>query len=265
MPTSRHPPVRRAAARTRGVVPGQAGDGERTASPQAAKAHANGAAGRAYGGLALEDRVAARRGRFIDAGIERFGTQGFRGATVRGICAAAGLTDRYFYESFASMEALLAEVYLSLTRGFAERLLNESIRSEAWGGDAAAIERQATAGYEIWFDAVRDARFARIVLVEVLGVSDAIDALYEASAREMAAITIAPLQATQPALKMSKARRELLGRALVGAGLQVAKMWMTSGYRAPRRDVVRTCVLVATGTLGALRAEASAAGPASRE
>jgi hypothetical protein len=40
--------------------------------------------------------------------------------------------------------------------------------------------------------------------------------------------------------------------------VQVAKQWMTDGYRAPRRDVVRTCVLVATGTLAALRAEAAA-------
>ena len=212
---------------------------------------------RSYGGLALEDRVAARRARFIEAGVELFGTQGFRGATVRGICAAAGLTDRYFYESFATLEDLLAEVYRTLTHAFATRLTEESIRSEAWQGDAAAIERQTTAAYELWFDTVRDPRFARIVLVEVLGVSQAIDTLYEESARAMAELTIAPLAATQPALKLSKARRELLGRALVGSGLQVAKMWMTGGYKLARRDVVRTCVLVATGTLSALRAEAA--------
>ena len=215
------------------------------------------AGGRAYGGLAMEERVAVRRARFIEAGTELFGTQGFRGATVRSICAAAGLTDRYFYESFATLEALLAEVYRALTRGFAARLTAESIRSEAWSGDAAAVERQTTAAYELWFDTVREPRFARIVLVEVLGVNPDIDALYELSVREMAELTIAPLAATQPALKLSRARRELLGRALVGAGLQVAKMWMTGGYKLPRRDVVRTCVLVATGTLAALRAEAA--------
>jgi len=212
---------------------------------------------RAYGGVALEERIAARRARFIEAGIELFGTQGFRGATVRGICAAAGLTDRYFYESFASLEALLAQVYRKLTGDFATRLTEESLRAEGWHGDAAAVERQTTAAYEIWFDTVRDPRFARIVLVEVLGVSPAIDALYEESSRAMAELTISPLAATQPALKLSRARRELLGRALVGAGLQVAKMWMTGGYKLPRREVVRTCVLVATGTLAALRAEAA--------
>jgi AcrR family transcriptional regulator len=206
----------------------------------------------------MEDRVAARRARFIEAGIELFGTQGFRGATVRGICAAAGLTDRYFYESFPTLESLLAAVYTTLKDRFAARLTDESLHPDAWQGDAAAIERQVTAAYELWFDTVRDPRFARILLVEILGVSPEMDALYEASARAMAALTIAPLAFTQPSLKLTKARRELLGRALVGAGLQVAKMWMTGGYKLARRDVVRTCVLVATGTLAALRAEAGA-------
>jgi AcrR family transcriptional regulator len=213
---------------------------------------------RSYGGLAMEDRVAARRARFLEAGVELFGTQGFRGATVRGVCAAAGLTDRYFYESFPTLEALLAAVYTSLKEAFATRLMQESFVSEEWHGDAAAIERQVTAAYELWFDTVRDARVARILLVEILGVSPEMDALYEESARAMAALTIAPLAATLPTLKLSKSRRELLGRALVGAALQVAKMWMTGGYKLPRRDVVRTCVLVATGTLAALRAEAPA-------
>jgi len=214
---------------------------------------------RPYGGLAMAERVAARRARFVEAGIELFGTQGFRAATVRGICAAAGLTDRYFYESFPTLEALLAEVYRTLTDAFATRLTEEAIRSLEWQGDDAAIERQATAAYELWFDSVRDPRFARIVLVEVLGVSPAMDALYEASAHAMAELTIAPLAVTQPALRLSRSRRELLGRALVGAALQVAKMWMTGGYRLPRREVVRTCVLVATGTLAALRAEGAGA------
>jgi len=223
--------------------------------PASAKSAAQPA--RPYGGLAMEDRVAARRARFIEAGVELFGTQGFRAATVRGVCAAAGLTDRYFYESFASLEALLAAVYCSVRDGFATRLTQESFTSQDWRGDAAAIERQVTAAYELWFDTVRDPRFARILLVEVLGVSPQMDALYEQSAQAMAALTVAPLAATHPTLKLSKARRELLGRALVGAALQVAKMWMTGGYRLPRRDVVRTCVLVATGTLAALRAQSA--------
>src|ERR1700760_3307724 len=116
--------------------------------PAAARSLA--ASARPYGGLAMAERVAARRARFVEAGVELFGTQGFRGATVRGVCAAAGLTDRYFYESFATLEALLAAVYHSLKDEFATRLTRESFSSEGWHGDAAAIERQVTAAYELW-------------------------------------------------------------------------------------------------------------------
>jgi AcrR family transcriptional regulator len=223
--------------------------------PARARARPAAPPGRAYGGLAQEDRVAARRTRFVQAGLELFGTQGFRGATVRGVCAAAGLTDRYFYESFESLEALLVEVFGALMRDFRERLLGAPGRAEAWRGGAADIERQAAADYARWFAAVRDARFARVVLVEVLGVSPAVDAVYEAAMREFAELTIAPFEAALPGLRLTRQRRMLLGRALVGAALQVAKMWMHDGYRAPRRDVVRTCVVVATGTLDALRHE----------
>jgi len=234
MPASAVPPTRRPRSPAR-----RGGDGP----------------GRAYAGLAAEDRVAARRARFVAAGIELFGTQGFRGATVRGACAAAGLTDRYFYESFPGLEALLLEVFESLMRGFGERLLAGAIDSEAWSNGAQAVARQAALGYELWFDAVRDPRFARIVLVEVLGVSPAVDAAYEAAMREFAELTIAPLAKALPGLRLPAMRRRLLGRALVGAAVQVAKGWMTDGYRASRRDVVRTCVLVATGTVEALRRE----------
>ena len=61
--------------------------------------------------MTLEQRTAERRERFLEAGLNIFGNEGFHAATVRKICKEAGLTDRYFYESYSSMEALLIEVY----------------------------------------------------------------------------------------------------------------------------------------------------------
>jgi len=63
---------------------------------------------RPYAGETPEVRRERRRRRFIDSGKTLFGTLGYRKTTVRGLCAHAGLTDRYFYESFASLEDLLA-------------------------------------------------------------------------------------------------------------------------------------------------------------
>jgi AcrR family transcriptional regulator len=209
-------------------------------------------AGRSYGGLPSEDRVAGRRARLIEAGIQLFGTQGLRATTVRGVCAQAGLTDRYFYESFSSLEALLQAVYQALMDGLRQRLETQAPALQAaWPAGAAELEQAFTAGYEVWFDAVSDARFARIVLAEVLGVSAEVDALYEAGMRDFTARTTQPLVQA----RLSAERRALIGRALVGAAVHVARMWVSSGYRASRRSVVRTCVLVAVGTLRALEAE----------
>ncbi len=66
---------------------------------------------RRYGGASFEDRQADRRERLIAAAIEVFGRWGRDGATVAAICAEAGLTARYFYESFPNRDALFVEAY----------------------------------------------------------------------------------------------------------------------------------------------------------
>lgn len=60
---------------------------------------------RPYRGQAPKDRLAARRERLLDAGLELLGSE-HAGASVRGVCRGAGLSPRYFYESFADLEAL---------------------------------------------------------------------------------------------------------------------------------------------------------------
>lgn len=45
------------------------------------------------------------------AGLELFGTVGYRATTVRMLCKQAGLIDRYFYKNFTDTEDLLAAVY----------------------------------------------------------------------------------------------------------------------------------------------------------
>jgi len=64
---------------------------------------------RSYGGKTASERAAERRERLIDATIAVLAEQGEGRATMTAICSGAGLTERYFYESFASLDdALLA-------------------------------------------------------------------------------------------------------------------------------------------------------------
>jgi len=227
-------------------------------SAPATPPHRTSVPGRAYGGLGAADRVAGRRARLIDAGIALFGSQGLRATTVRGVCAQAGLTDRYFYESFASLEALLAACYTHLLARLGQALFQAGAAAAGQG-----LQARLTAGYGAWFDFIADPLAARILLAEVLGVSPAVDALYEAGMCGFADAMAAPL-AEAGAVGV---RGALIGRALVGAVVQVAKMWVASGYCESRADVVHSCVLVAVGTVRALQAEQAApaqAGAAAR-
>lgn len=64
---------------------------------------------RSYGGRTAEQRVAERRRRLVDATAAVLAAQGEAHITMTQVCQAAGLTERYFYESFAHLDvALLA-------------------------------------------------------------------------------------------------------------------------------------------------------------
>jgi AcrR family transcriptional regulator len=75
----------------------------------------DGAALRPYRGVSAIDRRDRRRQRLIDAGLQLFGTRGIAAIGIVDVCAEAGLTKRYFYESFASIDTLADAVFEHVT------------------------------------------------------------------------------------------------------------------------------------------------------
>lgn len=65
---------------------------------------------RDYGGISATERRAERRRKLVAAGRQIWGESGANEVTVRGVCIAAGLIPRYFYEQFPNREALLFAV-----------------------------------------------------------------------------------------------------------------------------------------------------------
>src|ERR1700689_2717320 len=70
---------------------------------------------RPYRGVSATDRHHQRRQRLIDAGLQLFGTRGIAAVGIVDVCAEAGLTKRYFYENFASIDALAEAVFEHVT------------------------------------------------------------------------------------------------------------------------------------------------------
>ncbi len=61
-----------------------------------------------------------------------FGTQGIAATTIADVCAEAGLTKRYFYESFATIHDLAQAVFSDVTAGLAEQVQPAVVAAAAW-------------------------------------------------------------------------------------------------------------------------------------
>src|SRR3954447_1367550 len=85
---------------------------------------------RAYGGVSADERIAARRAKLLEAGLELFGTRGYAATGVKDVCRAAGLTDRYFYESFRDGRALFLAVFDAVTDALFEAVAGAVIAVE---------------------------------------------------------------------------------------------------------------------------------------
>jgi AcrR family transcriptional regulator len=65
---------------------------------------------RPYRGISADERRATRRAQLIDAGLDVLGDDGLAGLTMTAVCVRAGLTERYFYESFQDRDELLGAI-----------------------------------------------------------------------------------------------------------------------------------------------------------
>jgi AcrR family transcriptional regulator len=74
-------------------------------------------------GQTMDDRSAERRAQLLDVGFDMIGTHGAPSVTLRAVCREAGLSPRYFYESFADREELLTAVYDHAEAGLLARLV----------------------------------------------------------------------------------------------------------------------------------------------
>ena len=81
-----------------------------------------GAPVRSYGGRSAEERAEDRRARLVEASVTVLADQG-AATTMTAICAEAGLTERYFYESFAHRDDALLAALDSVCEEIAARAL----------------------------------------------------------------------------------------------------------------------------------------------
>ncbi|GAC69857.1 TetR/AcrR family transcriptional regulator [Gordonia soli] len=77
---------------------------------------------RPYRGVSAEDRTRERRERLIDASLDVVSESGIAAATVEAIAGHAGLSKRYFYESFRDRDEILVAALDSVFEPMGARL-----------------------------------------------------------------------------------------------------------------------------------------------
>lgn len=203
--------------------------------------------GRTYGGESPEVRARRRYQAFLEAGLELFGTVGYRATTMRKLCKTAGLTDRYFYAAFASMEDLLVAVYEKQVAEIQQQILSAVLAAQPKGDTQALIN----AGLDAFFAVVEDARTARVVWQEVMGVSPRVDAVYNQTVQNFATLLESLMRGVYPdwiaAQPQGQVNRVALG--VVGSVSQVTLGWLLSDYQAPRAQVVASVAMILRGLM----------------
>jgi AcrR family transcriptional regulator len=169
--------------------------------------------------VSQDDRRAQRRSKLIAAAISVYGERGYRQATVKAVCEAAGLTERYFYESFANSGELLIASFNAVTF----RVFEASVEAAAAAGRSRT--ERARALLRAYFTALqRDPRSARVFLVEIRGVSREVDKAFDAAlrqiGREVGKIVAPPDSEPDP----------LLEAGVVGGVIHIALRWIEDGY-----------------------------------
>ncbi len=199
--------------------------------------------GRAYGGVSSQERMERRRAAFVDAGWRVMGTVGYHQTTIRGLCREAGLTDRYFYESFRNLEHLLLELHaIGLQR--VEDAVLDALAACPAGTSPDVVLRAALGAFITEFE---DRFMARVLWMEIPGVSPATAGAYRVGVQRFASLLMREAERRTPELLPPSPQRELTAIALIGAVSETAVQWLLSGYSAPRAHVEQALVDVCMG------------------
>lgn len=183
-----------------------------------------------------EDRKASRRAMLLEAGLELMGTEGTAAATMRATCRQAGLTERYFYESFETRDDLVLAVLDAVVLGARDTLLDALTSGPE---DPKLLVRHVMKAFTSYV--AKDRRRGRVMFVEAQSAPE----LYERG-RELIELFTAPLGPVLAVLAESggdpqrsdPVTVQFNSIAVFGALAFLYQDWMTGSARISQRRVV---------------------------
>ncbi|MCX0273667.1 TetR/AcrR family transcriptional regulator [Nocardia zapadnayensis] len=191
---------------------------------------------RIWGGTTLSERKQARRSALLEAALDLIGESGAAGVTMRAVCRRANLTDRYFYESFASRDELLDVLYRQIADDFLDPMTAFAVADDA-SRDRALSEALVDKVLE-------DPRKSRLFLVEPYsstGLGQTTIAVMPAFTRLIQDHLFSQID--------DPVRRRLAAVTMASGNAGMFSAWLNGSLRATRTEIVDHLVAM----LGAYR------------
>ena len=180
---------------------------------------------RPFRGVSAPERLQNRRQRLVEAAFDLAGSHGAASLGVGEVCAAAGLTKRYFYESFESIDQLGAavvdhaiDVMVELTRPFQPGTAGGSVH----------------AGIKAFIDALLDdRRLARILITETQAGTLS---RFRGRIVEVAVASLLPVDRLSNTESLD--RRRFIAYAQIGALGEICLAWHQGVVALERNELV---------------------------
>lgn len=195
---------------------------------------------RTFRGVTAEDRRAERRQRLLDAGHKLFGARGYRGVTVREVCAEAKLTERYFYESFPNLDALFDATYAQINAQLKQVTFGALARAprEADAMAEAAVRAFFAFGHE-------DPGRGRILLLDPTNMGEQNMQRSQGAIRDFVELMRSLIAMLYPNAQIDLPffRADYMAQGLVGVMIFLYWRWAGEEFATPLEDVVQNAML----------------------
>jgi AcrR family transcriptional regulator len=200
------------------------------------------ASGRTYGGVSAAEREESRRASLIEAARRIIAEHGIAAVSAEQVCQLAGLTKRYFYESFATRDALLdscAELLFTHLRITMEAALEAPAREERVDRVARAVVH-ALASDPPWARLYREC--------------PAFPNLRERQQRAIQQFTDRLARDAMPFVGRTPTagRRNLATRVVVAGATDLIVSWLNGEVEADEQTIVATIAATARGVAATL-------------
>jgi AcrR family transcriptional regulator len=184
---------------------------------------------RRYGGASAAERQAQRLERLLEAGFDVFGRLGYREATMRMICSQARLTDRYFYEHFATVD----EVFMAVHQKVSAETARAVMVSLATVADPADPQSVVRSGLKAFFEFIKeDPRRAQILLTDA--VTSGLTSPLNIHARISRYVDVLRMRLKMRYPKLAKQPdAELILGGFVGMVIHTASVWTQRKFDTP--------------------------------